>query len=56
MPFSFRIDKNHNSEGNENVDCGVNNQPFLALKMSKEPFKMRLRHFSGVCINVNSFL
>ena len=54
-PISFRIDKDHNSLGDSNVDCGENNRPTLALKVSKEACGMGLQHSVRICIKIISF-
>ena len=50
--FCFKIDYNHIFIRNSNFDCGVNNRPILALKVSKETHWMGLRHFKNVCLKI----
>ena len=44
-PFYFKIYKNHNSQGNSNVDYGIDNQAILAFRVSKEALWKSV-HFS----------
>ena len=49
------MDQKSTSQGTLKTDFGVNNKPILALKVSKEAYRMGLWQFVRVFINMITF-